>query len=234
MKGENKGASVLRTVLFSTVGAFAAPLALSALLRIFYCYVCNHMYTIQQSSADIIWFVSDVLAELGVFFGIGVFIAGTAQKLRLAWLAIPVTVLYAAVCPMLLYTIEYSSGVFANEEDAASALMSATGALEAYLIYILISLVTLFVFITVHASRENAGKARLGFTAPLLSPRFLPAAIGYSVSAVLLAVVIVSSVAVGNGFGAFMLSILIAVLRAVFVFLGMLAAGRGGKKEGTA
>ncbi len=226
MSGKRSGATVLRTVLFSVLGAFFAPLALSLSLRVFYCYACNHLYTLSESQLNLIWYVSDVLAETGVFFGIGLIAAGLSQKIRLSWLSIPVTVLYAAVCPILLYTVEYSSGIFLSDADAADGLIAAMSTLEAYYIYILVSLIVTFIFITTHTARENRGVARLGTTAGFFSPKFLPTAIGYTLSALVLLTVVISSFIVGNGAAAFLLSVLIALLRSVFLFLGIFSAGR--------
>ena len=63
-------------------------------------------------------------------------------------------------------------------------------------------------------------------TAGLFSPRFLPSAIGYTFAGVIVVIVVISSVIVGNGFAAFALSLLISLLRTVFIFLGIFAAGR--------
>ncbi|MBO4217728.1 MAG: hypothetical protein J5940_07260 [Clostridia bacterium] len=226
MSTDKKSPSLLRTVLFAVLGALAVPLALSLALREFYCYASNHLYTLSQAKTDMIWYVSDVLAEMGVFFGIGLIAAGLSQKIRLSWIAIPVSTVYAVVCPILLYTAEYSSHIFLTDEEAAEGFAAAMRTLETYLIYIIVSLFVTFVFITAHAVRENRGKARPCAAAGFFSPFYLPAAIGYAVSALMLAVVIVSSVAVGNSFPAFLLSVLVALLRAVFVFLGILSAGR--------
>ena len=226
MSAQKKGPSVLRTVLVSVLGAFAVPLALSLGLRIFYCYACNHFYTLSEESLNAVWYVSDVLSEMGLFFGIGLIIAGMSQKIKLSWLAIPMTVVYAAVTPIMLYTAEYASNIFLSEQAAEDGLMAATSTLETYYIYIIISLVVLFVFITAHGVRENAGRAKLGLDAGFFSFRRLPAAVGYTVSALLLVTVVVTSIAIGNSFVPFLLSILIAVLRTVFIFLGIWAAGR--------
>ena len=229
MNGEIKKTSTVKTVLKAAIFAFVCPFALALLTRAFYCYACNHLYTLTQSQIDVIWYVSDVVAELGVFFGIGATICGATRRARLSWIFVPVVVIYAALCPIVLYTVEFSSGIFIDEETAAEGLATAMGTLETYYIYIITALIVTFVYITAHTARAKAGKAKLSMTAGFLSPRFLPSATGYTFSAFMLLVVIVSSIIVGNGFAAFALSLFIALLRTVFVFLGIRAfAGNGG------